>query len=441
MFGLKSLNARIFVACFVSSLSVVLLAASTWLSDHNVSQMKFYIVEHESKKHLFRSSQSADQFAYSTKHRYISRLDGLNSAAGLALDLDGDKSSGTESGLTDQTETPSDIEFPPLFTTAEEGLLRQQVSDKLGGIDNPEFKMFRKEFNPQSLVFLKLHKVGGTSIALALMNATKYYRLHEGPTKKGVAECDQKKFQIYYAHATRGEWMEKCLPNHAIVTIFREATSQYVSKMTWAKNRKYFINYPDRECDYTKGDRKPKGDGKDLCSDDLSRHNETLKMFLARVKGLPNSSSPCGETCSSVTMSATQDTAATITELKRDYALYATTEHLDEFLVLIALRFGWSLDTMIYEKCKEEGNVKVSPKHLVGEHAWALDKIKVCSKNQDVIYKHARDMFEAYIARLGPEFTELVNIFKARVKSFQDNIKASRTNKLKWRYHPKVLMC
>ncbi|GBG27773.1 Hypothetical Protein FCC1311_039962 [Hondaea fermentalgiana] len=331
---------------------------------------------------------------------------------------------------------------PPLFSNEEEGRLRNASLKALFDVKDPEFSMFKQTEKPPSLYFLKLHKVGGTSVALALKNASVHYKLNECNNRRLCKRHDHK--EIFFQHSRNAAVIDEVFPETALVTVFREPVSHYLSKMTWIFNRKYFMEYPLRACDYSEavGDKPPLlREMKFVCHDDAVRHNATLSRFLTRLEGESRKELLCDESCSWITQPASRDPSVAIQQLTDSYALYTTTEHLDEFLVLLALRFGWSIDTMIYEKCKDEGEAKISSRDLVGEHAWALEKIKRLTKNANVVYEHAKTKFESFVGKLGPEFPKLVAIFKERVRVFQEHVRASRENPKRWRRHKNVLMC
>eukprot|EP00512_Aurantiochytrium_limacinum_P003957 CAMPEP_0171503954 /NCGR_PEP_ID=MMETSP0958-20121227/11245_1 /TAXON_ID=87120 /ORGANISM="Aurantiochytrium limacinum, Strain ATCCMYA-1381" /LENGTH=483 /DNA_ID=CAMNT_0012039627 /DNA_START=98 /DNA_END=1549 /DNA_ORIENTATION=- len=335
---------------------------------------------------------------------------------------------------------------PPLYTSDEEGRLREEALKEFASMGpDAEFSIFSGD-RPPGLLFSKLHKVGGTSVALALDNVTKYYDLKGGPSRSFFTnykdgKCKYRKFDVFYQHAWRAKWMQACLPGAAMVTVFREPSSRYISHGTWYDNRRYFIEYPDKKCDYENGDRKPLGGKPFQCHDDEFRHQFTLDLLLKRIKEKPNNPMQCGEVCSWVTLPRSQDPNVAIEALQKDYALYVTTERVDEFLVILALRFGWSLDTMIYEKCKDQGKVKVSGRDLKGEHAWAMDKIRMLTTNEQKVYDFTKQKIESYLKRLGPGFHGLVKIFRERLGAFHKKILAEKNGSPRWLPHGSVMMC
>ncbi|GBG30121.1 Galactose-3-O-sulfotransferase 3 [Hondaea fermentalgiana] len=338
--------------------------------------------------------------------------------------------------------TDAIFEPPPLFSNEEEGRLREASLKALFGVNDPEFSMFTQTEKPPSLYLLKLHKVGGTSVALALKNASVHYNLNECDKLKSCKRDHHK--EIFFQHSENTGAIDRIFPGTALVTLFREPVSHFVSKSTWMFNRKYFTEYPLRACDYSEavGDKPPLlREMKFVCHDDAVRHNATLSQFLERVEKVSRTELKCDESCYSITRPSSKEPSVAIQQLTDSYALYTTTEHLDEFLVLLALRFGWSIDTMIYEKCKDQGEAKISPRDLVGEHAWALEKIKRLTKNMNGVYEHAKSKFESFVGKLGPEFPKLVAIFKERVRAFQEHVRASKKNPKRWRRHKNVLMC
>ncbi|GBG24432.1 Hypothetical Protein FCC1311_006502 [Hondaea fermentalgiana] len=398
---------------------------------------------------------SVPEIAPSTPGLYITLTEYEPEAASLPDEFDTEASFGVYDH--DETEHRAEVEQfplaearitapkpPPLFSNAKEGELREKSLEALLRIEDAEFTLFRDIKQPSGLVFLKLHKVGGTSVALALNNASRAYNLTEMPTYATVKKCQEEHppYDVYFSHNTNGQWFDACMPGAAKVTLFREPVGRAVSAMTWATNRDYFQYYPDRACDYKAGDRKPDFKyGKFACHDDAFRHNYTLQSFLKRLKQRRDHPTPCGESCMSITRSKSNEPKQAIAALDKEYALYATTEHLDEFIVMLALRYGWSLDTMIYHKCKDQGTVKVSPRHLVGEHAWAVDRLRIMTSQEAKVYEHAAQKFTSFVEKAGPDFAALVKIFKERVRDFQANVKARMHGSLKWKRRFHVQLC
>ncbi|GBG33096.1 Hypothetical Protein FCC1311_093202 [Hondaea fermentalgiana] len=339
-------------------------------------------------------------------------------------------------------------EEPPLFTSPEEARLRKlALEELLAAGAHSTFSLFQSEVPPPKLIFSKLHKVGGTSLALALHNVTQFYNLKGGPTRGFFVSykpgrCRHRSFDLFYQHAWRAKWMTDCLPGAAMVTIVREPVSRYISHGTWYDNRRYFIEYPDEQCDYTRSDhRKPIGGRKYVCNDDALRKNVTFATLLRRISEKPNRPKACGESCTWLTKPRSADPADAIRALDQDYHLFTTTEHLDDFMVMLALRFGWSLDTMLYEKCKDQGKVKISQRDLVGEHQWALDKINLITTEERKVYEFAKQRFEGFLAELGPGFKGIVKIFKDKLAAFHAMKKAERNGSPRWLPHPSVMMC
>jgi len=294
-----------------------------------------------------------------------------------------------------------------------------------------EFPLFLESYaDKKRLVYIKMHKVGGTSVAKALERAAHDHGLREmrsrerkvcrhGDTEDETASL----FDIWFSHSKKSEWMETCLPNAIYASVLREPVSRTVSLLTWYSNREYFIKYPARECSY-KGpfpDPEPV-DPPYSCHDDEFRKKLLKKKLISKLEK-KSLEKECHEPCRYI--ASTDDPLAAYEYTKQHFGLVGTTERLDAFIVLLALRFDWSIETVFYERCKVQYGAQPGVSDLK-DHPWAIQKLNEISEEDKLLYSHIKQDFEAYLARLGPGFTKVLEIYKKGLKKYHDDISSAR---------------
>ncbi len=290
------------------------------------------------------------------------------------------------------------------------------------------------------LDFIKLNKVGGTSVATSLDRVAKRYGIKSSMGCKKTKDNHPPTF--YFHHHTQAS-TKVCFGDgeRNLVTVLRDPVAQYLSDKTWATNRGFFINFNEAKlC-------APSNEGGYDCSAILKeKHEYALKRARGNVirKALNSQNRVCYEYCSWLmgsTMTIGQEGRPVkeregladdlISTLQNDYLLVGVTDYLDHFIVLLGLRFHWDLNEMIYHKCKSLHGTSVKLRHLTESEQNAI-KNKI-GPSAHKAYEWAKERFEALIAELGQPFADVVDAFKAAVKARQAEIDATVKSPYKWR--------
>jgi len=295
-----------------------------------------------------------------------------------------------------------------------------------------EFPLFKPEMgNKTGIIYIKMHKVGGTAVAFALDNAAKEKNLAVLRHKRDCFQHPNTKFDMWFRHGSRQKWMEKCLPNGIFVTVIREPVSRYISGKTWMLNRDYFIHYPMRECLYEgpNPDKPPKKMPFE-CNDDAFRKRLSQAKLVKRAKRDGKLKPVCGEPCEWSNDEDLTDPEKTYDYVKENYGLVGVTKHLDAFLLLLALRFDFPLESMFYERCKDEFGAQPKLADLADQPEVVKD-IRRFTQPQKEFYDRIEADFESYLGRLGPGFEELLKIYKKELQNFHNDIRKARGKSFK----------
>mmetsp|Transcript_2131 Transcript_2131/g.4895 ORF Transcript_2131/g.4895 Transcript_2131/m.4895 type:complete len:450 (-) Transcript_2131:358-1707(-) len=298
--------------------------------------------------------------------------------------------------------------------------------------EDAEFDLFKTTGN-RNLIFIKLHKTGSTSVAASLLRVATEYK------KKVLTShscSDSKDYEMYFMHAPRSEWMNQCIQNPVYVTVLREPMSRHVSWNTWRLNRNYFINLPSRQCNYEGANpdvaplRKPF-----QCRDDAARKKMTLRRYLKKLELTNPASRPC-ESCNwlnpSNEVAHPGNPAEEVARAEQVYSMVGITSNLDDFLLLLALRFGWSLESILYEKCKQQGKAGISLRD-VKKYPDMYAKLENITTRESAVYNPFEAKFKAYLGRLGPGFARLLENFKRGLNNYHSKIdEAKGENKDRW---------
>ena len=279
--------------------------------------------------------------------------------------------------------------------------------------------------NPQ-LDFIKLNKVGGTSVAVGLNNVAKRYKI---PTHTG---CDDGTDATFFYHHHTVASTAKCFKGglRNIVTVIREPEAMFLSDKTWAINRDFFITFDEKRVCTEDGSV---NGGYDCLPVLAQKRDYALKKFrkeiLPGVKSRVGNHRICYEMCtwlqgttvsmnemgSRVAWERKKLASTVIDYLSNEYLLVGVTDYLDHFIVLLGLHFKWDLNEMVYHKCKSLHGTSIKMKSLKAAEQNAIKRIIAPSSR--TIYSWAKTRFEALLAELGEPFEDLVRAFKAEVKS------------------------
>ncbi|GBG29060.1 Galactose-3-O-sulfotransferase 3 [Hondaea fermentalgiana] len=311
--------------------------------------------------------------------------------------------------------------------------VRAKADTKALAVEDAEFDLF-KSTGPRNLAFIKLHKTGSTSVAASLLRVSREYN------KKVLMgrNCNAgESYEMFFLHAPRSKWMEKCLPDTMFVSVLREPAGRFVSLHTWMTNRNYFINLPDRQCDYSgpNPDPKPIKKGPYKCRDDAARHEYVRDKFVAYLESMSPSARPC-EPCTWLNppeeVPRPASPAAIVKRAEERFSLLGVTKHMDAFLLLLALRFDWSVEAILYEKCKQQHKAGIRASDFDNDPV-IKDKLEAVTSRERQVYDPIEARFEAYLARLGPGFHDLLADFKRGLQKYHTELKSSRgTNQDRW---------
>lgn len=341
-----------------------------------------------------------------------------------------------------------------LENTVDNARLLQKVSDstwpmlKTPGSRDPKYPY---------LDFVKLSKVGGTSVANALDHVSAYYDIpsYTLETKKvGQPFCDPANLPaiIYHHHSENGSahCFTPAAPRY-LVTVIREPTAQVVSRYSWWTNRKYFLEFDEKKkCSPIEG-------GGYDCDEALEKRKAfSLKTFLGspvlfkKMEANARSKHNCFEMCTRIGMTGKRhvftwapqlDLEQIKSHLKSEYLLVGVTKYLDHFIVLLGLFFNFDLNHMLYLKCKSQHGSSPSIRDLnPSQKATVLKRIGGADGVNMRLYLWAKERFEKLLKELGKPFQDLVDMFKEKVHEYQTSHRTSlrwqwieyRNNKHEW---------
>lgn len=292
--------------------------------------------------------------------------------------------------------------------------------------------------NPQ-LVFIKLNKVGGTSISTALNTAAQQNKIALLPWSLGYEEktlhencllCNKKRtYSMYFHHSFRRSCTSKCIPHARFVTVLRDPMAQTISWYCMALNQKYFEDYPKKKCPYANHYPLPSGLGRaaalelleeraSKCVDSAFRKNVTLDVMgtFLREESVPPPLVPTfgfliGDEESDYSR-FNNNAKSLIDFLTEKYFLVGVTERIDEFLVLLAVHMGWKLSDVYYVYCKPV-NIHITEAEFAWYHPNEYARLKKELEPLRAVHAHFLAEFDKHTARLGPWFAELVQKFRA----------------------------
>lgn len=227
--------------------------------------------------------------------------------------------------------------------------------------------------------------------------------------------------------------------------MLRDPASLQISWIAYKLNFDYFLHYPSIDCEESQHlevesaitlreiERLLKS--VETCRDTPFRRNLTILYTVHKLRSLGPKDPGVGVTNTArwVTGSKTYEEITSkkiIKVLKSEYFLVATTEYLDEFLVLIALSQGWKLQDLYYRKCKPS-NLSVHRQEFERLFPKLIAKLDKSGKPLLEAYTWARAQFAREISKLGPAFQDKVAEFKQGLKEFQAE-KRGQDEMYKW---------
>ena len=314
----------------------------------------------------------------------------------------------------------------------------------------PEYHQAR---HPQ-LVFIKGLKVGGTSVAMALNRCAQHYHIklatgfEDRAARRGTvspAACHARNAALYFHHSRRAPWQSQCVPGAKFVTLLREPISQALSWESMDLNRMYFIHYPMRNC--SAADRHFAGANHHVaateklnrirdCVATEERSELTMQLVAQRVRHWGRTD--CGPACSITTrwISSIGNIKQLTPEryikiLENKYFLVGVTERLNEFLVLLALHFGWDSKWLYYRRCKPQ-NVQMHSREFNKTHPDLFAKLQKASEVQRAAHQWAAAAFDRQVKALGDWFPAEVRRFEEGLHAFQEQHVLEK-RPLKWR--------
>mmetsp|Transcript_1050 Transcript_1050/g.1330 ORF Transcript_1050/g.1330 Transcript_1050/m.1330 type:complete len:102 (+) Transcript_1050:206-511(+) len=91
------------------------------------------------------------------------------------------------------------------------------------------------------------------------------------------------------------------------------------------------------------------------------------------------------------------------------------------------------MDSILYRKCKLQGEAKVSAADLKKARPDLNARINWALKHEKKVYRWAKERFELLLSRLGPAFDSLLQEYKARLKIFNEEyLNKTSTNRKRW---------
>lgn len=236
--------------------------------------------------------------------------------------------------------------------------------------------------------------------------------------------------------------MYRCIPNARFVTVLREPISQALSFEVMEINRRYYQSYPTHPCHSEANASTPFNKRLSLesqlrridgCVDTKLRHDITIRMIAQRIAAWRQ-----GENGNALMITQrfitgrmrSMSPAEVVQMLRNRYFLVGVVEHLNEFLVLLALHQGWDLASLYYRRCKPT-NVEITAALFKRRNPDLYKKLYAASAVLRRAYEVAKADFEAHVARLGEWFPPLVAQFERGLAAYQ----ASHVNRLapyKW---------
>jgi len=293
--------------------------------------------------------------------------------------------------------------------------------------ESAEFSLFKPQMaNKTGIIYIKLHKVGGTAVAGALKRAAQESHLNVLSYKADCFKRPNEKFDMWFHHKERSDWMEECIPDGVLISLLREPVSRYISRKTWMLNRDYFIHYPSRQCSYS--GPHPDSPPRRMpfqCSDDEFRKGILQNKLVQRARCDGKKTPECGEPCEWLKDGRSTDPSITYDFVRKGYGLVGTTKQLDAFLLLLALRFDFSIESLFYERCKDEFDAqpKLADLHDKPE---VVELIRRFTRPEKELYDLIEADFEAYLGRLGQGFQNLLKIFKGALREYHENLNMAR---------------
>ncbi|KAH9257051.1 hypothetical protein BASA81_004872 [Batrachochytrium salamandrivorans] len=294
--------------------------------------------------------------------------------------------------------------------------------------------------NPQ-LVFIKTLKVGGTTVAIALDNAAKRYRI---PTYR-IREADNRtpklsrmgctyQASLYFHHGYRNPWMTECMPNVRFTTLLREPISQALSWEVFLLSKSYYHRYPNRDCaedqipklvtdrDYTYAELQHMLRQVQFCRSTAVRKEITLRLLAYRVARFGHGPGSAVQMSTSWILGGRLTRASNVMVTLRDeYFLVGVTPMVNEFLLLLALHMGWDPTALYYVHCKPT-DLDVHSGEFKERFPALYSGLEVALAKPTKVYETMRKDFIDKLAELRqvfPEFDALLIQFQTGLAAYQ----------------------
>jgi hypothetical protein len=178
------------------------------------------------------------------------------------------------------------------------------------------------------------------------------------------------------------------------------------------------------------------------CIDTPLLKNLTIRFLAQQFRAMPESSVDVqfilnkwvfnlGDHSSSYASVMTEENM--YSKLANEYWLVGIKERLNEFIVLLALHFGWDLTTMYYLPCKEM-SMNITLDEFGMYFPELVAKLERMVQVESRVYLRIKNEFDKQVARLNEQFnfTRLVNEYERGLKRYQQQNKKSS---YRWEYY------
>lgn len=221
-------------------------------------------------------------------------------------------------------------------------------------------------------------------------------------------------------------------------------------------NHDYYRQYPTKRCSVSRHIPVDSGESEkalmkrllnaEHCYDVAYRKNITLQLVAHAIDKWPSGKEQNNDTgypgaAVAVTYNwimgerlgrKSIDVQALLAVLRQRFFLVGVADYLNEFLVLLAIHMGWSIQSIFYVKCKES-NLNIGRDEFAKHFPKQFAKMSTAVQPYKEIYIQMKQEFEEHISRLGPWFKALVAQFIAGLKAYQAAHESAI--KFKWNFY------
>jgi hypothetical protein len=264
-------------------------------------------------------------------------------------------------------------------------------------------------------------------------------------------------------HGFKGKWIPECIPFVRHVTLMREPVSLAISFLVFQEAVTYYRKYPLSPCaqkgtfelDSTLRRHSHKqllaimANRTGICFDVPLRRNMTMQLVAQMLDGYKKGPAEGALNHHNQWMFsyvwmlnhdqlAITNSSHVVDFLQQNYFLVGVTEHINTFLVLLALHMGWDLEKLYYVKCKGT-DVRLSPKDLDQNFPLVMQRLREKTRVHAEVYNRVKNFFTIQVKKLDARFeggpgglSALVTQFEKGLKAFQQS---KKTPALPWTWY------